>query len=158
MKGEQGMDKDLKKLQASIRLNQTLSFIIIILLLVVILGGVRSLAVLNGYKESLEDAAAIAKELRKVDLPRLSEDLHTTTEAINAVDWNQLSSQLNDLDLQGIKETIDNLDLEEINETLGNLDVGELVEKLEGLDVDKINQTMDEVSAALEKLNKFGLF
>ena len=152
------MDKDLKKLQASVRLNQTLSVIIIILLLVVILGGVRFYATFSKYKEEFDAAADVAKELKKVDLPQLSADLHTTTEAINAVDWNDLSARLNDLDLQGIKETIDSLDLDAINETLGDLDIDALVEKLEGLDVDKINQTMEDVSSALDKLNRFGLF
>lgn len=152
------MDKDYKKLQASIRLNQTLSIVIIILLLVVILGGVRMYAAFNEYKSEFDAAADVAKELKKVDLPQLAEDIHTTKEAINAVDWTDLSSRLNDLDLQGIKETIDSLDLEAINETLGDLDIDELVEKLEGLDVDKINQTMEDVSSALEKLSKFGLF
>lgn len=152
------MDNDIKKLKSMIRATQSIGIIIIVLLLVIILGGVRFIAVFGEYEESLEAAADIVKELRKVDLPQLASDLHTTTEAINAVEWDKLSSQLNDLDLQAIKETIDSLDLDEINATLGSLDVDDLVQKLEGLDVDKINQTMDDVQAAMEKLNKFGLF
>ncbi len=124
-------------------------------LIVVLLQGYR---ILSDYKKDLETTFQVVKELKKADLPQLAEDIHNTSEAINAVDWDALSAQLNELDLQEIKNTIESLDLDQINATLGELDLEEVTQQLNQLDIEKINETMDQIQSALEKLDKFGFF
>jgi Mg/Co/Ni transporter MgtE len=152
------MENEIKKLRKQVIATQTICILMLVVLLGMMVGILQIVRVFGEYKEDLDRAATLVKELKKADIPQLAEDIHNTSEAINAVDWADLSERLNEMDLQGIKETIDSLDLEQINETLGQLDLEDIAQTLNELDVEKINQTMDDIQAALEKLDKFGFF
>ena len=152
------MENEIKKLRKQVIATQTICILMLVVLLGMMVGILQIVRVFGEYKSDLDRAADLVRELKKADIPQLAEDIHTTSEAINAVDWDDLSERLNEMDLQGIKETIDSLDLDQINETLGQLDLETITETLDELDVDKINQTMDDIQAALDKLDKFGFF
>ena len=152
------MEKDIKKLQRSLRATQTLCILIIVMFLSLIVVLVQVLRIFNDYRKEVDMTFEVVAELKDADLPQLAEDIHHTSEAIDAVDWDELSEQLNELDLKEIKDTIDSLDLEKINETLGALDLEEITEALDELDIAQINQTMEDIQAALDKLDKFGFF
>ena len=140
------MENEIKKLRKSLMATQTICILMLVVLLGMMVGILQIVRVFGEYKSDIDKACELVRELKKADIPQLAEDIHTTSEAINAVDWADLSERLNEMDLQGIKETIDSLDLEEITQTLNELDV------------EKINETMDDIQAALEKLDKFGFF
>lgn len=152
------MENEIRKLRKSLRATQTLCILILVMFLALIVVLLQGYRVLSEYKKDLETTFQVVKELKKADLPQLAEDIHHTSEAINAVDWDALSAQLNELDLQEIKNTIESLDLDQINATLGQLDLEEVTEQLNQLDIEKINDTMDQIQSALEKLDKFGFF
>ena len=152
------MENEIKKLRKSLMFTQTLCILILVMFLAVIVILLQGVRVFGEYREDLDNARTLVKELRKADIPGLAEDIHTASEAINAVDWTALSEHLNEMNLQEIKDAIDALDLEQINETLGSLDLDEISQTLEGLDIDKINQTMDDIQDALDKLDKFSFF
>ena len=152
------MEDEIRKLRRSLVVTQSLCILMLAMFLVVIVIMLQGVRVFQEYRDDIDTTITLVKELKKINLPKLAEDMHTTAEAINSVDWPALSEQLNDLDLKEIAEVIDSLDLEQINETLGSLDIDQLVQQIGGLDVEKINQTMDDVQAALDKLNRFGLF
>ncbi len=152
------MENELKKLRKSLRATQTLCILILVMFLALIVILLQGLRIFLDYRKDIDTAFAVVKELKKADLPQLAEDIHNTSEAINAVDWNALSTQLNELDLQEIRTTIESLDLDQINDTLGQLDLDEITEQLSELDIEKINDTMDQIQSALEKLDKFGFF
>ncbi len=152
------MENEIRKLRKSLMATQTICILMMVILLGMMIGILQIVRVFGEYKTDLDRACELVRELKKADIPQLAEDIHTTSEAINSVDWADLSTRLNEMDLQGIKETIDSLDLDQINATLGQLDLEEITETLNELDVEKINQTMDDIQAALDKLDKFGLF
>lgn len=152
------MENEIKKLQKSLRATQTLCILILVMFLALIVVMLQGVRILSDYKKDIETTFEVVGELKKADLPQLAEDIHNTSEAINAVDWDALSTRLNELDLQEIKNTIESLDLDQINETLGRLDLDEITEQLSQLDIEKINQTMDDIQSALAKLDKFGFF
>ena len=152
------MEKEIKKLQKSLRATQTLCILILIMFLALIVVMLQGVRILSDYRDDLEMTFKVVKELKKADIPQLAEDMHNTSEAINAVDWDALSEQLNELDLKEIKTTIESLDLDQINSTLGQLDLDELTEQLSQLDVEQINQSMEDIQTLLEKLDKFGFF
>ena len=152
------MENEIKKLRKQVMATQTICILMLVVLLGMMIGILQIVRVFGEYKADIDRTCELVRELKKADIPQLAEDIHNTSEAINAVDWEDLSTRLNEMDLQGIKETIDSLDLDQINETLRQLDLEEIAETLNGLDVDKINQTMDDIQAALDKLDKFGFF
>ena len=152
------MEDEIRKLRRSLVVTQSLCILMLAMFLAVIVIMLQGVRVFQEYRNDIDTTITLVKDLKKINLPKLAEDMHTTSEAINSVDWTALSEQLNELDLQEIKNTIDSLDLDQINETLGSLDLDELVHSLDGLDIDKINQTMDDIQSALDKLNRFGLF
>ncbi|MCR5619618.1 MAG: hypothetical protein K6F65_05910 [Lachnospiraceae bacterium] len=152
------MENEIRKLRKSLRATQTLCILILVMFLALIVVLLQGYRILSDYKKDLETTFQVVKELKKADLPQLAEDIHNTSEAINAVDWDALSAQLNELDLQEIKNTIESLDLDQINATLGELDLEEVTQQLNQLDIEKINETMDKIQSALEKLDKFGFF
>ncbi len=152
------MENEIKKLRKSLMATQTICILMLVVLLGMMIGILQMVRVFGEYKADIDKACELVRELKKADIPQLAEDMHTTAEAINSVDWADLSERLNEMDLQGIKETIESLDLEQINATLGQLDLEEITQTLNELDVEKINQTMDDVQAALDKLDKFGFF
>ncbi|MBR7089304.1 MAG: hypothetical protein IKI46_02260 [Lachnospiraceae bacterium] len=152
------MENELKKLRKSLRATQTLCILILVMFLALIVVMLQGLRIFLDYKNDIETTFAVVKQLKKADLPQLAEDIHNTSEAINAVDWDALSAQLNELDLQEIKTTIESLDLDQINSTLAQLDIDELTQTLNELDIDQINQTMEDLQSALEKFDKFGFF
>ena len=152
------MEEEIRKLRKSLKFTEMLCVLMLILFLGIIVGLLQFVRVYGEYKEDIRTAVTLVQDLKKVNLKQLSEDIHATSEAIAAVDWEKLSEQLNELDLKEIKTTIDSLDLDRINETLGELNIDQIAHTLEGLDVDKINQTMDDVQSALSKLDRFGLF
>ncbi len=152
------MEDEIRKLRRSLVVTQSICILMLAMFLAVIVIMLQGVRVFQEYRSDIDSTITLVKELKKVNLPKLAEDIHETSEAIEAVDWTALSEQLNELDLKEIKDTIDSLDLDQINETLGSLDIDELAQQLSGLDIDKINQTMDDVQAALEKLNRFGFF
>ena len=152
------MEDEIRKLRKSLMATQTLCILILVMFLGVIVGMLQFVRVFGEYRDDLDTACKLVGELKNADIPQLAEDIHNTSEAINAVDWSSLSEQLNELDLQEIKNSIESLDLDQINETLGSLDLDELVSTLDGLDIEKINQTMDDIQSALDKLDRFGLF
>jgi len=152
------MENEIKMLRKSLRATQTLCILILVMFLALIVVLLQGLRIFSEYRKDVETTFQVVKELKKADLPQLAEDVHTASEAINAVDWDTLSARLNEMDLQEIRNAIDALDLEQINETLGQLDLDEINETLSDLDIEKINQTMDDIQSALEKLDKFGFF
>lgn len=152
------MEDEIRKLRRSLVITQSLCILMLAMFLAVIVIMLQGVRVFQEYRSDIDTTITLVKDLKKINLPKLAEDMHTTAEAIDSVDWQALSEQLNELDLKEIKDTIDSLDLEEINETLGSLDLDQLVHSLDGLDIDKINQTMDDIQSALDKLNRFGLF
>ena len=152
------MENELRKLRKSLRATQTLCILILVMFLALIVIMLQGLRIFLDYKKDIDTTFAVVKQLKKADLPQLAEDIHNTSEAINAVDWNALSAQLNELDLQEIKTTIESLDLDQINSTLAQLDIDELTQTLNELDIDQINQTMEDLQSALEKFDKFGFF
>ena len=152
------MEDEIKKLRKSLMATQTICILMLVVLLGMMVGILQIVRVFGEYKKDIDRACELVRELKKADIPQLAEDMHNTSEAINAVDWSDLSARLNEMDLQGIKETIDSLDLEQINATLGQLDLEEISQTLNDLDIEKINQTMDDIQAALDKLDKFGFF
>ena len=152
------MENELKKLRKSLRATQTLCILILVMFLALIVVMLQGLRIFLDYKNDIETTFAVVKQLKKADLPQLAEDIHNTSEAINAVDWDALSAQLNELDLQEIKTTIESLDLDQINSTLAQLDIDELTQTLNEPDIDQINQTMEDLQSALEKFDKFGFF
>ncbi|MCR4791860.1 MAG: hypothetical protein K5871_03865 [Lachnospiraceae bacterium] len=152
------MENEIKKLRRSLMATQTICILMLAMFLVMIVVMLRFVSIFNDYKDEIDTTFRLVKQLEKVDLPRLAEDIHTTAEAINAVNWPDLSERLNDLNLQELRNAIESLDLDQINDTLASLNLEELVNELDGLDIQRINEAMENIQTLMDKLDRFGFF
>ena len=70
------MENEIKKLRKQVIATQTICILMLVVLLGMMVGILQIVRVFGEYKDDLDRAATLVRELKKADIPQLAEDIH----------------------------------------------------------------------------------